>query len=176
MLARAWPLAWALRPFLQALVPAWVRAVSAGAAAPASAPAVWLSPASAGLRPRMVEPEVVAARVLAPAWHRVAAGWDWGGSRGFPVRWSRVGPPPASPPVRADRTIWADRRSGGCPEPRAAPPTTLLRDLTCRRTARPGPRLFASAQALQSLRSSAPNARLFSALDRPRRSVGRCSA
>src|ERR1700674_3991832 len=188
MLARAWPSAWAPRPFLRALVPAWVRAVSAGAAAPASAPAVWLSPASAGLRPRMVEPEVVAGRVLppalppasprpvSPAWHRVAAGWDWGGSRGYPARWSRVGPPPAFPLLPAGRTIWADRRSGGCPEPRAAPPTTLLRDLTCRRTARPRPRLFASAPALQSLRSSAPNARLFSALDRPRRSVGRCSA
>src|SRR5882762_8188667 len=110
MLARAWPLAWALRPFLQALVPAWVRAVSAGAAAPALPPA---SP-----------------RPVSPAWHRVAAGWDWGGSPGFPVRWSRVGPPPAYPLVPAGRTIWADRRSGGCPEPRAAPPTTLLRGLT----------------------------------------------
>jgi len=40
----------------------------------------------------------------------------------------------------------------------------------------PEPRLFASAPALQSLDSSAPNERLFSALDRPRRSVGRCSA
>src|SRR6266700_631953 len=157
MLARAWPSVWAPRPSQRALVPAWVRAVSAGAAAPALAPA---SP-----------------RPVSPAWHRVAAGWDWGELRGLPVRLSRVGPPPASPPARVGRTIWADRRSGGCRETRAAPPTTLFRGWTFRRAARPEPRLFASEPALQSLRSSAPNERLFSALDRrPRRSIGRCSA
>src|SRR6266478_6196553 len=139
MLARAWPSAWAPRPFLRALVPAWGRAVSAGAAAAARVLPPALPPASP--------------RPVSPAWHRFAAGSDWGGSRGFPVRWSRVGPPPAFPLVPAGRTIWADRRSGGCPEPRAAPPITLLHGWTCHRAAHPEPRLFASAPALQSLDS-----------------------